>query len=138
MDGKPALDDGKTLASGTVIHLLTEMLVGDHTFSVDAINQYGRPATQVVTFSIIVTDASIVDDVQQFVAAGSIRQNEAQSLLGKLASAAKARAKGDCANAETIYLSFIAEVQAQSGKKIDPAAAQILIADAQYLIDHCP
>jgi len=137
MDDERALADGTGLANGTVIHLLTQMEVGDHTFSVDALNQYGHPATQSVVFSIIVTGASIVDDVQQLLAAGSIRV-EPRSLLGKLAAAAKARAKGDCANAATIYLSFIADVQAQSGKKIDPAAAQILIADAQYLIAHCP
>lgn len=138
MDGKTALDDGTGLANGRVINLLTEMLVGDHTFSIDADNEYGAPSARSVTFSIIVTDASIATDVQQFLAAGSIRQDEARSLLGKLASAAKARAKGNCANAITIYQSFISEVQAQSGKKIDPAAAQVLIADAQYLIDHCP
>jgi hypothetical protein len=58
--------------------------------------------------------------------------------LSKLASAAKAREKGDCVNAATICTSFISEVRAQRGKKIDPTAAQILIADAQYLIAHCP
>jgi len=41
-------------------------------------------------------------------------------------------------NAATICTSFISEVRAQRGKKIDPTAAQILIADAQYLIAHCP
>ena len=139
MDDEPTLTDGTGLDNGTVIHLLTQMIVGDHTFSVDAVNEYGRPATQSVTFSIVVTDASLADDIRQFLAAGSVRlPNGAQSLLGKLASAAKARAKGDCANAATIYQSFIDEVQSQTGKKIDPDAAQILIADAQYLIAHCP
>jgi hypothetical protein len=89
-------------------------------------------------FMIIVTPQSLIDDVNQFAAAGKIAQNEVNSLLSKLASAAKARAKGDCVNAATIYTAFISEVRAQSGKKIDPTAAQILIADAQYLIAHCP
>jgi polyhydroxyalkanoate synthesis regulator phasin len=91
-----------------------------------------------VTFEIIVTAESIQDDVRQFVASGQITQDEGNSLLKKLVSAAKARAKGNCANAATIYASFISEVQAQSGKKIDPVAASILIDDAQYLIAHCP
>jgi hypothetical protein len=29
-------------------------------------------------------------------------------------------------------------VQAQTGKKITPTAAAVLIMDAQYLIAHCP
>jgi hypothetical protein len=33
---------------------------------------------------------------------------------------------------------FIHEVSAQRGKSITPVAADILIADAQYLIAHCP
>ncbi len=37
-----------------------------------------------------------------------------------------------------IYQAFINEVSAQSGKGIDPTAAAIMIADAQYLIAHCP
>jgi len=33
---------------------------------------------------------------------------------------------------------FIKELQAQIGNHVDAAAAQIMIADAQYLIAHCP
>jgi hypothetical protein len=52
--------------------------------------------------------------------------------------AAAARAIGDCATASSIYQTFINELKAQSGKKVDAATAEILIADAQYLMTHCP
>jgi len=118
--------------------LLTEMTPGDHRFTVDAADNVGDASTASVAFSIIVTAQSIKDDVRRFLAAGKITQDDGRSLLSKLDSAAKARAKGNCPNAATIYTSFISEVLAQSGKKIDPAVAAILVADAQYLIAHCP
>ena len=46
--------------------------------------------------------------------------------------------EGDCATAANQYAAFVNEVQAQAGKAIDNAVAAILIADAQYLIAHCP
>jgi polyhydroxyalkanoate synthesis regulator phasin len=137
MDGLPTLA-GHGLDNGQLIRLLTEMKVGQHTFTVLADDYLGNAGSASVTFEIIVTAESIQDDVRQFVASGQITQDEGNSLLKKLVSAAKARAKGNCANAATIYASFISEVQAQSGKKIDPVAASILIDDAQYLIAHCP
>lgn len=131
MDGATILA-GHGLASGQVIHLLTEMLLGPHTFTVDATDNVGLSATASVAFSVIVTPESIKDDV------GQLAANHAQSLLAKLDAAAKARARGQCGTAASIYQAFVNEVQAQTGKKIDAAAAQILIADASYLIAHCP
>jgi len=55
-----------------------------------------------------------------------------------LNAAAAARARGNCSTAANLYQAFIQEVQALSGKKINPTAAQIMILDAQYLIAHCP
>jgi len=139
----PTMDNATTLAghglaSGQVINLLTEMTLGQHTFRVSATDNLGNTDGLSVTFSIIVTPDSIIGDVNQFLAMGEITQDEAQSLLAKLQSAKKAFAIPDCANAATIYQSFISEVQAQSGKHIDPTAATIMIQDAQYLIVHCP
>jgi hypothetical protein len=64
--------------------------------------------------------------------------NEAQSLLQKLRAAAAYRAAGDCRDANGVYQSFISEVTAQTGRKVSAFAAAILIADAQFLIGHCP
>jgi hypothetical protein len=103
------------------------------------VDNAGNADASSVTFTIIVTPDSIKDDVTQFLAAGKIKNNgEANSLLKKLDAAAKARAGGDCNSAANIYGAFINELNAQSGKGVDATAAAIMIADAQYLIAHCP
>jgi hypothetical protein len=92
-----------------------------------------------VTFSIIVTAASIENDVNQFLAAGAIKNSGlANSLLAKLNAGEAARARGQCSVAANHYESFINELQAQSGNGVDATAAAIMIGDAQYLITHCP
>ncbi len=139
LDGAATLA-GHGLASGQVIHLLTELALGAHTFTVGASDHLGNASTPVaVTFTIIVTPDSIKDDVTQFFADGKIRnQGLENSLLAKLDAAAAARARGNCNAAGNIYAAFIHELMAQSGKGVDATAAAIMIADAQYLIDHCP
>jgi hypothetical protein len=137
MDGLTMLD-GHGLDSGQAINLLTELATGDHMFTVDAADNVGGTSMASVTFTIIVTAESIKDDVGQFLASGAITLDHGRSLLGMLNAAASARAKGDCATANRIYQAFINELQAQSGKKVTAQAAAIMIADAQYLIAHCP
>ncbi|HEY9232846.1 MAG TPA: hypothetical protein VIS78_11890, partial [Blastocatellia bacterium] len=127
------------LASGQAINLLTELALGDHTFKLTANDNAGNTASPSVTFSIVVTPNSIKDDVSQFLAAGKIKNNGlANSLTAKLNAAADARARGNCQAAANNYQAFINELQAQLGKGVDATAAQIMIADAQYLIAHCP
>ena len=139
MDGSPTLPDGHSLASGQTINLLTEMTLGDHTFTVTASDNVGGTNTASVTFSIIVTADSIKDDVDQFLAAGAIKNGGvANSLLATLNAADAARGRGQCSTAANNYQSFINALQAQSGKGVDATAAAIMIADAQYLITHCP
>jgi hypothetical protein len=88
---------------------------------------------------VIVTPDSIKGDVTQFLGAGKIKNNgEANSLLAKLNAAANARAAGNCVTANNIYQAFINELNAQSGKGVDAAAAAIMIGDAHYLMAHCP
>jgi hypothetical protein len=143
LDGSNQTPAGTVLQSATAVNqsisLLTSGLaLGTHTFTLRSVDNVGNVSNQSVSFSIIVTAQSIIDDVNQFVALGMITQDEGTSLISKLESAAKARAAGNCPNATTIYLSFISEVQAQTGKKITALAASIMIGDAQYLIAHCP
>ncbi len=138
LDGAPTLA-GHGLASGQPIYLLTELALGTHVFSIAATDRAANAASQTVTFQIIVTPESIQDDVNQFLAAGKIKNDGlANSLLAKLRAAAAARARGSCQTAANVYQAFINEVSAQSGKGIDATAAAIMIADAQYLIAHCP
>src|SRR5262249_47905545 len=127
------------LASGQTINLLTELSLGDHTFTVTAADNVGGTDSVSVTFSIIVTPDSIKNDVNQFLAAGAIKNGgEANSLLAELNAAAAARVRGKCSTAANHYQNFINELQAQSGKGVDATAAAIMIVDAQYLITHCP
>ena len=130
---------GHGLPSGQMIKLLTELSLGTHTFSISAVDNVGNADASSVVFTIIVTADSIKDDVTQFLAAGKIKnKGEANSLLAKLDAAANARARGQCSTAANNYQAFINELNAQSGKGVDANAAAIMIADAQYLIAHCP
>ena len=128
-----------SLQSGQAIKLLTEMNLDQHTFTVSAVDNAGNEDSSSVTFTIIVTPDSIKDDVNQFVATGSIRSHGlANSLLSKLDAGANARAAGDCASANTDYETFIKKLQTQIGNGVDGPAAAIMIADAQHLIAPCP
>ncbi len=129
---------GQTLANGVTIPLLTALSLGSHTFNVVASDVWGNSRSSSVTFQIVVTAASILGDVTQLVASGLIDPQMQTPLLAKLDAAADARARGQCPTAADIYDAFLSQVQAQTGNKIDPAAAAVLIADAQYLIAHCP
>ena len=138
LDGATTLA-GHGLASGQFINLLTELTLGDHTFQIIASDNAGNSTSRSVTFSVVVTAASIKDDVSQFLALGMIKNSgQANSLTAKLNAAANARARGDCQTAANNYQALIKELQAQSGKGVDSSAAQVMIADAQYLITHCP
>jgi len=92
-----------------------------------------------VTFTIIVTPDSIEDDVNEFLDMGAIRNSGlANALLATLDAAAQARARGNCKVAANDYQAFVNQLQAQSGNGVNATAAAIMIADAQYLITHCP
>jgi len=141
IDGLTTLYDGATpvtVANGATIRLLTELGVGTHTFNVHSVDNLNNVGTNSVTFSIVVTAGSIITDVKYFRSIHAITQDEATSLLQKLNAAAAYRAKGDCVDANASYQAFINELIAQKGKKVTAQAATILIADARYLIAHCP
>ena len=140
----PTLDGAGTvgghgLASGQAINLLTELPSGSHAFAVQTADAVGNASNASVSFQVVVTPDSLRDEVGLFRTGGDIvKQGIANSLLAKLAAAQSSRAAGDCATAANQYSAFVNEVQAQAGKAIDNAVASILIADAQYLIAHCP
>jgi hypothetical protein len=141
VDGQTTLHDGATpvtVANGLTVKLLTELTLGPHTFNLNSVDNVDNADTSTVNFSIIVTAQSIKDEVKYFRSIGAITQDEATSLLQKLNAAASYRARHDCKNANITYKNFINELRAQTGKKVTAQAASILIADAQYLIAHCP
>jgi hypothetical protein len=149
MDGATTLPGGVGLQNGQRIRLLRELSLGTHTFTVTANDNVNNAGTSSVTFTIIVTPQSIKDDVRQFFEDGAIRRGLAESLLDTLNEAAEEQARGRCSHAARIYGEFIEalqdELREESRDKdkdrdrgLDPAAAAIMIADAQYLIAHCP
>jgi hypothetical protein len=130
---------GSLISSGLAINLLTALPLGPNTFAINAADQVGNKNSASVTFSIIVTAQSMIDDVKQFRASGAISDPAVYSgLLDKLNQALAARSKGQCNTAGNDYSAFINQVMGQAGKGITAQAAAILIADAQYLIAHCP
>ena len=138
MDGATTLA-GEGLPSGRAISLLTALPLGDHTFTVDANDNVANVSpTESVTFSIVVTPESLIEAITIFEGLGDIKSTLVNSLLAKLEAAAKKFNAGDCSTAQNIYLAFINEVQAQTGKGITAVAAAILIADAEVLNSKLP
>lgn len=137
LDGASTVD-GHGLQPGQAINLLTEVSLGAHIFSVVAIDRLGNRSSSSVTFTVVATPTSIEGDVNAFVASGDITLADGQPLLAKLEAAAKARAAGDCATADSIYQALINLLQAQADKHVSTVAAQTIIADAKYLIANCP
>ena len=61
-----------------------------------------------------------------------------RSLLSKLEDAKHALARGNLTGARGKLTDFKNQVSAQSGQAIAPAAAQLLVADADYVIGTLP
>jgi hypothetical protein len=134
MNGSPTVA-GNPLASGQAIQLLTSLPLGPNTFTIDSIDNVGNKSRSSITFNIIVTAASILEDLTQLEGKGLLQRGD--SLAAKLNAAAASRARGNCGAAANQYAAFINEVRAQTGKTITPIASALLIGDAQYLIAHC-
>ena len=138
MDGSPTVG-GSSLPNGQAIDLLNSLSIGQHTFTVNAVDTADNASPQAsVTFTIVVTPESVIQGVNQLLASGDVDAKSAPSLLTKLTNAMAKASAGQCGAAANMYSAFINEVNAQRGKGITPTAADILIADAQYLIAHCP
>lgn len=138
IDGAPSLA-GHGLDSGQAVALLTELSLGAHSFAVEAVDVEGNGTSSSLTFFVVVTPESIQDAVRQFVLSGDISDPSlGKAFLSRLAAAASEYKSGNCRAAVGIYESFINAVLAKRGKKVSPAAADIMIADARFLIENCP
>ena len=123
------------LRSGQVINLLTEMVLGSHTFKIDALDRVGNLSSVPAFFQIIATTQSIKNDVTKFFSSRAISSpSERNKLMNELDTAAAAYAGATCA---TAYQPFVDEVQRQRGEGIQANAADIMIGDAQYLTAQC-
>jgi hypothetical protein len=138
IDGATILPGGVPVKNGQSIHLLTELALGTHTFNLIGTDNVGNSRTETTTFTVIASPKSIESDVRQFRLSRAIKHSTlSQSLLAKLQAAAAAGST-HCAAAANIYNSFVNQLQAQSGVGVDAAAADIMVADAHFLVAHCP
>jgi hypothetical protein len=126
--------DGVAVANGQSISLLT-LTLGTHSFVLTATDVAGNSRSQNVTFTVAATIDSLIASVNVFAGQNKIDDsNTVKSLLAKLNDAKQAAQRGNKTTAINKLQEFIDLVRAQSGRHITADAAQILIADAQYVI----
>jgi hypothetical protein len=127
--------DGGAVSNGQRISLLT-LALGTNTFVLSATDLAGNSSSQLVTFTVVATLDSLIASVNVFADQNRIDDSTtANGLLGKLNDAAQALQRGNKAVAINKLQDFINRVTAQSGRHISADAAQILVADAQYVIE---
>jgi hypothetical protein len=128
--------DGTPMTSGQVVDLYT-LSLGDHTLTVVATDFYGNAMTRSVTFSVTATIQSTIAGANRFYSEGKIDNGGIlNSLTKKPENAQKDLDKGKTDTAINKLTAFVNEVSAQSGKHITAEAANLLIADAQWVIAH--
>ena len=126
--------DTTPVVNGQKIDLYT-LTLGNHTLTVVATDFYGNTTTQSVTFSVTATVQSLKASVNRFYAEGKIDNADIRnSLLDKLNTAQAYLNKGNIKAAQNTLQAFINAVQAQRGKHITVYAADLLIADARWVI----
>jgi photosystem II stability/assembly factor-like uncharacterized protein len=125
--------DGIEVASGQTIQLLT-LSLGAHTFAVSASDRAGNTSATSVVFTIVATIETLTGAVDTFISGGQITVSIGRSLLSKLEDAQQALARGNLTAARSKLTDFKKQISAQSGQAIAPAAAQLLVTDADYVI----
>ena len=128
--------DGTPVSNGDLINLLT-LSLGEHTFAVQAEDTAGNVSQETVTFQVVSTFESLAGAVNAMVLDGSITKlGVAKGLLVKISAAESAAGRGRINAAKNILKAFIQLVNAQEGKSIEEAAANLLITDALFIIDN--
>ncbi len=128
--------DSVAVTNGQVVNLYT-FLPGPHTLNVTAMDKAYNEASMSVTFTVDVSIQSTCAVVNRLYDDGKIdNQGIANSLAQKCEQAQKSLDKGKIGTAINQLQAFINEAQAQSGNHITADAAALLVADAQWVIDH--
>jgi hypothetical protein len=126
--------DGAAVANGQSISMLT-LALGTHSFVLTATDVAGNSRSQNVAFTVIATIDSLIASVNVFAGQNKIDDsNTVKSLLAKLNDTKDLVMRGKKAAAIDKLQGFIDLVTTQRGRHITADAAQILIADAQYVI----
>ena len=120
--------------------VLHELVPGGHTLTVNATDRAGNSSSAMVTFTVKADLPSLVKAVDYFHDRGMIDNDGVyNALMAKLqAITASIDRKGKQDSAANVLQAFINDVTAQSGKHITTEAAALLIADAQWILDHPP
>jgi hypothetical protein len=126
--------DGVPVTDGQQIDTLT-LALGDHTFTIRAVDKAYNESSASVTFKVSATVQSLKDTMYRLYNEGNFSKAAIyKNLYNKLNLAQADIAKNQNRLAINHLVSFINEVRAQSGKSIKTDAANLLIADAQWVI----
>jgi len=106
--------------------------------TVTAVDVAGNSANETVEFNVIATVGSLQDLVNMFFESGYFNSPKGMltSLIHKLYAAETYIDAGQTGNAKGVLGAFINQLEAQSGKHVSDYAANILIADAEYVINN--
>jgi hypothetical protein len=128
--------DGVPVKDGDVIDLFT-LVLGPHTLTVHAVDRAGNASHASVKFNVIATPQSLMDAVKRFYDEGKITNAGVNnSLMQKLDAYMKLMMRGQMKTANNILMAFVNEVMAQRGKHITMEAADLLIQDAMWVMEH--
>jgi hypothetical protein len=127
--------DGVPVTNGQVIDLYT-LALGNHTLTVYAVDKANNQTSLSVTFTVEASIESLLEGVDRLADEGQIDNKGIQnSLNSKLKGVLDDSGRHKTAVVINKLEAFIKEVQAQRGKHITEEAADLLIADAQWVIE---
>jgi len=127
--------DGAAAVSGQMLDMFT-LFPGTHHVVVTSADRLGNSTTVTRTFKVQATSASLVSNVERACAEGLIEgKGTCNSLLTKVEHSAREHTRGKHAVEHNVLGSWINELRAQRGKKVDTATATRFIAYANDLID---
>jgi 2',3'-cyclic-nucleotide 2'-phosphodiesterase (5'-nucleotidase family) len=128
--------DGVEVQNGDVIDQAT-LALGDHTFTVNAIDKAGNMASQSVTFMVHAWIGSLKASVERYYKEGLIQPKGVKtSLMAKLDTAQRFYDRGNEKMVKKAIEEFIRYVNAQRGQHIQPAVADLLVSDAKWFLAH--
>ena len=124
--------DGVEVTNGQVIDLHIYLTGSTHTLEVTATDKAYNVASTSVTFTVETTVESMMSVLTSLYEDSEISSADVYyGLMDKLQAAAKAKEPGTAVN---MLNAFVNQINAQNGKAITPEAANLLIADIQWLI----
>jgi len=125
--------DGVPVAASTIN--LLDVPLGDHRLVATARDVAGSSAQASVSFRVIATIDSLIEAVRIYEAGGTISSGTARGLMAKLTAAKDAQARGNLEAARAKLRDFISQCIAASGSSIGTATADVLIADARWVLE---